>query len=226
METEEEGIFEPTEATTSKKRAISEISDDSGSASSSFPPLAVSQAGRAEFRKIVVPQHRMGQLREKWLEIYEPIVTHLKLQIRMNPRSRSVELKTSPQTVDVGAIQKAADFIKAFILGFAVNDAIALVRLDDLFVESFQVNDVKMLRGDNLSRAIGRIVGKDGKTRFTIENATRTRIVIADSNVHILGSFNNNKIARDCICSLILGSPPGKVYAKLQTIAGKISERF
>ncbi len=71
----------------------------------------------------------------------------------------------------------------------------------------------------------GRIAGKDGKTKFAIENATRTRIVLADKKVHILGSFSNIKLARDAVVSLILGSPPGKVYAKLRNVATRLNER-
>ncbi|RXN01389.1 hypothetical protein EOD39_6948 [Acipenser ruthenus] len=92
-------------------------------------------------RKIAVPSHRYTPLKENWLKIYTPIVEHLQLQIRFNLKTRNVEIKTCKETQDISSLTKATDFVKAFLLGFQVEDALALIRLDDLFLETFDVTD-------------------------------------------------------------------------------------
>ena len=133
----------------------------------------------------------------------------------------------APTTPDAGAVQKGADFCRGLALGFEVADALALLRLEDLFVDSFEVKDVKILRGDPfISRAVGRIAGADGKTRHAIENATRTRVVVAGTHVHVLGSAQNIKVARDAICDLIIGAPPGRLYNRMRTVAKRLHSRL
>lgn len=69
------------------------------------------------------------------------IAENMKLQIRMNTKRKCIEIKTSKFTEDKNAIIRSADFLKAFMLGFDLIDALALLRLEDLYVESFEIKD-------------------------------------------------------------------------------------
>lgn len=51
--------------------------------------------------------------------------------------------QTTDKTEDVNNLQRAADFIQAFVYGFEVKDALALVKLDDMFIDTFDVKDGK-----------------------------------------------------------------------------------
>ena len=132
-----------------------------------YAPAAAATGGgdgeeekKVEFRRVNVPQHRIAPLKDSWLEIYEPVTKLMKLDMRMNLKTRKVEIKTlsaagraraagpsgaTGLVIDSsGALQRAADFVHAFILGFSVQDAIALLRMDDLYIEKFEIKDVKV----------------------------------------------------------------------------------
>ena len=193
-------------------------------------PQELSSIAEVQFQHVFVPPHRYTKLSEAWKDyFYDPIRNEMKIDIRMNlKKPRRVELKTMPDTPDMSNLQKCVRYLEAFMLGFdpdQVKDA--FLKYEGFDWDTVNIKDVKRsLRGEHLSRTIGRICGKGGKTKFTIENATKTRIVVAGENVHICGSYAAVKIAKDCICRLILGSPAGSVYSRLRIIAARASERF
>ena len=100
-----------------------------------LPSTDARKSYTAETRQVLIPPHRMTPLKSTWLKIYPPLIEHLKLQVRMNLKGKAVELRTSKYTSDDGALQRGEDFVKAFCLGFEVDDAIALLRLENLYIE-------------------------------------------------------------------------------------------
>ena len=117
--------IDPQSRSPSAAPAASASAGDGAEARPDFAPLGAKAAAAAgggpretEFRRVRVPSHRYTPLRQQWPTVMKPLVEYLRLQVRMNVKTRSVELKTSAHTADVGALQKGADFVQAFMLGF------------------------------------------------------------------------------------------------------------
>ena len=66
----------------------------------------------------------------------------MKIDVRMNLRTRTVELKIRPGTPDTSNLLKCQYFVHAFMLGFDVSDAEILLKDDDFYVASFDTKDI------------------------------------------------------------------------------------
>lgn len=57
-----------------------------------FAPLTSQQLNgeKIELRRIPVPQNRMTPLKNAWMSLYKPITEHLKLDMRMNLKTKKV----------------------------------------------------------------------------------------------------------------------------------------
>ncbi|KAL0287999.1 UNVERIFIED_CONTAM: RNA-binding protein pno1 [Sesamum radiatum] len=88
------------------------------------------------------PQTPPHSLEEVLAQDCTAIYDEMKIDICMKVKARIVMLKTLSDTPDISNLQKCADFLHAFMLGFDFTDAVALLRLEELYVESFEIKDV------------------------------------------------------------------------------------
>lgn len=96
---------------------------------------------KPEYRKVMVPANRLKSLKENWPTIVKALVEHMKIQVKMNIKMKCVEMRTCETTDETSALQKSEEFMKAFVVGFDLQDAIAMLRLEDLYLETFEIKD-------------------------------------------------------------------------------------
>ena len=58
-----------------------------------------------------------------------------------------VEMRTCEQTIDAGAIERGSEFVKAVTIGFSVKDSLSLLRLDNIFLKSFDITGLLAFPG-------------------------------------------------------------------------------
>lgn len=63
-----------------------------------FQPISASDSAntaKSETRRIPIPPHRFGPLKNDWMNIYSPLTEILGLQVRMNVPRKAVEIRVS-----------------------------------------------------------------------------------------------------------------------------------
>lgn len=177
-------------------------------------------------RTVQIPAYRMRNIKQDWMNIYTAIVEYGKLQLRFNRRNKSVDLRTCETTQDPTYVERSACFVQAVIEGFKVEDAIAIMKYRDVFIESFGIDEIRKLKNGHMARALGRIIGRDGRTKESIENFSKCKFVLLNQRIVILGCPDNIKIAKDAIGRLVQGADPASIFNRLRLISAKLKDKY
>lgn len=109
----------------------------------------------------------------------------------------------------------AQNIVKAVGRGFNPDLALNLLK-PDYNLEIIQLNDYGAKSPESYIRLKGRVIGKEGKSRISMESLTETNISVYGKTIAVIGRIENVNIARRAIDSLLTGSPHSSVYRWLE----------
>jgi len=118
---------------------------------------------------------------------------------------------------------KARQAIEAVSLGFSPEDALLLSKESFTFDE-IDLSEMARNRSD-LHRIKSRVIGEGGRAKKTIEQMTKTRIVVGDKIISIIGEYDNVAVARKALIMLAEGRKHGTVYSYLRREARELKRK-
>ena len=114
---------------------------------------------------------------------------------------------------------KAIEIISAISKGFSPGRACRLLSED--LLQLIDIRDYAGKSTNSIQRIKGRIIGKAGKSRKTIEELTGAYISVYGHTVGLIGSFQELKMATEAITMISKGSSHKSVYNMLQVARRK-----
>lgn len=175
-------------------------------------------------RSVNIPIPRVNGFKARWMQIYTPLVDVLDLQVRMNLKVPCIDLRTENDE-NIVNLEKGVQFINAILDGFTPDQAVDLLK-DDVMMIKFNISEIKHLTEKNASRAVGRIIGREGKVKAAIEKTMGVHILIKEDEVFIIGDEYGIRRAKESICRLVMGAHPGSILNKLKVVASKQKKEF
>lgn len=164
-----------------------------------------------EFRyELKIPKDRIAVLIGKKGSTKNEIEVATKSSINVDSKEGDVFIKGE----DGLGMYAARETIKAISRGFNPDVALLLLKQDYLF-EIINIKDYAKTRNSEL-RLKGRVIGKNGKSRKTIEELTGCYISVYGKSIGIIGETERALNARQAVDSLLKGSTHASVYKFLE----------
>ena len=161
--------------------------------------------------ELKIPKERIAVLIGKKGVIKREIEASTKTKLNIDSKEGDVLIYGE----DAMGIFTAREVIEAIARGLNPEFARLLLKTDYVLV----IVDIKDFAGKNNETALrlkGRVIGKDGKSRKTIEFFTETKICVYGKTIGIIGKPEGVESARRAVESLLKGAPHGNVYKVLE----------
>jgi ribosomal RNA assembly protein len=164
-----------------------------------------------EFRyDLKIPKERIAVLIGKKGETKKEIESVTKSKLTVDSNEGDVFISGE----DGLGLYNAREVIKAVGRGFNPEVALLLLKPDYVF-EALNIKEYAKTRNSEL-RLKGRVIGKDGKCRKTIEELTECYVSVYGKSIGIIGEAEGVANARYAIDSLLKGSTHANVYKYLE----------
>jgi ribosomal RNA assembly protein len=134
--------------------------------------------------------------------------------VRLTFDSETGQVQIEPGENPLGVL-KANDALKAIARGFSPEKAFRLLH-DDQFLDIIDIRDYVGDSERAITRIKGRLIGKGGKTRETIERTTGTYVSVYGRTVTMIGTAEQLRNARAALEMLLKGAEHPTVYKFLE----------
>jgi ribosomal RNA assembly protein len=108
---------------------------------------------------------------------------------------------------------EASIVLEAINLGFSAKKALVLLDPD---IQFRRINIKDFTKRKNLRDVRARIIGREGKTKRTIEDLTDSTIVVKDNSIGVIGYADSIENILTALRNLIRGSKEANVYRFLE----------
>jgi ribosomal RNA assembly protein len=135
-----------------------------------------------------------------------------------------VAIRARESNVDPLVVLKAKDTVTAIARGFPPEKAFELFD-EDIILDVLDLRELFGKSESDIERVKGRIIGRDGKSRRSIEEITQVDISIDEYAIGIIGSYESVSLAREGLEMLIKGRQHATVYQHLKNKSREIKKK-
>jgi ribosomal RNA assembly protein len=170
--------------------------------------------------ELKIPKERVAVLIGKDGEVKKSIEEDTKTKIHVDSREGDVFIYGK----DALGLYACREVISSVGRGFNPEIAVLLLRQDYVF-EIINLAEYAGKSKNTMLRLKGRVIGKEGKSRKTIEDLSESHVSVYGKTIGIIGQPEGASMAKKAVEALLRGSTHANVYKWLEKRRRELKKR-